>query len=431
MISVDAPLDVIRPEPLPMWLEYWRRDEPARWLCGGYGSGKTTLGVWEAWINATQHHPGYTGIVAAPSFALLYQAWFTEWRKWFGVFSGAWELKRDSKRGDEIQLANGSTILLRSTSVPWSNEGVNAGWLVFDEASREPQHDSYRILRGRLRRGYPGRRRSVTLTGPPSTKAHWTAKEFGVGPGGLFAGHDRVWSSETTAVVRARTRDNPTLEADYEANLRKSPGATTAWCRRFLDAEFGAAEHAVWPQWSSLIHLVDDDSLADRKWRKVVCGVDWGWTHPGVMLVCAETGDGELFVLHEEVHKETIVAKLAPHGRGWCDIAIDLVKKWNVTEFHCDPSQPGNMSVLSLAVRGMARVYPANNSVAEGIRRVGARLERKQLRVSSSCRQLAAEIESYEWKRTLKGEVTEDPVDINDDTCDALRYGESALRRAA
>lgn len=382
--------------------------------------------MWEAWLNATVHHPGYTGIVASPSFALLSQAWLAEWVHWFEPFSGLWELKRNSKDGDRIVLGNGSSILLRSTSVPHSNEGVNAAWLVFDEASRERTHDSYRVLRGRVRRGYPGRRRSIILTGPPSTRTHWTAKEFGTGPcivgNTVFAGNHSYWYSDTTAVIRARTRDNPMLPETYERDLRASPGATESWCRQYLDAEFGQGEGAVWPQFSRDKHVI---GKCPEKFRRVVCGVDWGWTHPGSMIVIGQTGDGMAYVIAERVFREKLVSDSAD---GWVSIARELVRDFGVTEFYCDPSQPGSMSALAKGLLGRARIYDANNDVAEGIRAVGARFERNTLLVSEACPKLIGEIEGYGRKRFRDGSLSEDPQDIDDDACDGLRYAVKALR---
>jgi hypothetical protein len=50
--------------------------QSSRWFCGGYGSGKSMSLVIEALMNAVVHHPGFQGIVAAPTYGLLFRAWF-------------------------------------------------------------------------------------------------------------------------------------------------------------------------------------------------------------------------------------------------------------------------------------------------------------------------------------------------------------------
>ena len=171
-------------KPNPIQVRFAQDPRQFRWLCGGYGTGKTTELVMQAFGNAVFRHPGFTGAVVAPSYALLFQAWFAEWCQW--IPREWWTLRQDSKSGAEITLAlpdgKKSKILLRSTSNPWGNEGTNLAWAIFDEASRERNVQSYRVLASRLRRGYPGRQRDMCLSGPPSTRKHWTAAEFGWGP---------------------------------------------------------------------------------------------------------------------------------------------------------------------------------------------------------------------------------------------------------
>lgn len=416
-----------------------------RWFCAGYGTGKTTVGVIDAFTNAVIHHPGYVGIVAAPTFPLLMQAWFAEWKTW--VPQEWWRLRQDPKYGSMLLVRTPtgptSTILLRSTSNPASNEGVNAAWLVFDEVTREPRKAALDVLHARLRRGYPGRQRSALLTGPPMSRRHWTAIEFGTGPGNGRLGHSRHWCNATHAVVRARTRDNPYLPDGYEAKIRSRPGATAAWCKQFLDAQFGATEGQIFDSFNSDIHVVPAASLAGRKWRHIVVGVDWGYSHPGVMLVVAQDGLENLYVLHEQVHQGKIISD---HPDGWITIGQRLAEQFKPSAFLCDPSQPQAMQSLQRGLRRTykALVYGAENDVAEGIRRVQGMLElresplilpgqsrmRPSLVVSDACQHTIGEFESYSRKKDRLGEPTEAPDKRGDDAMDALRYATMHLTAA-
>ena len=93
-------------------------------------------------------------------------------------------------------------------------------------------------------------------------------------------------------------------------------------------------------------------------------------------------------------------------------------------------------------LRGLARTYPANNDVAEGIRRVSALLEwtverqrngvvagKSALRVSDACPHTLGEFEGYSRRRGRDGSFTEDIDKTNDDAMDALRYGVMELNR--
>lgn len=414
-----------------------------RWYCAGYGSGKTTAAVVEALQAAVVTHPGYVGLVAAPTYKLLFQAWFAEWRQW--VPQALWRLVRGGPLGEHLLVQTGgkpSTILLRSTDNPWSSEGINAAWALFDEATRETDRSAFDVIASRVRRGYPGRQLSIVLTGPPATRRHWSALEFGTGPGLDVPGDGLQWGTRRRAVVRARTRDNPYLPRDYEAALRSRPGASRAWARQWLDAEFGAADGQVYEMFSRDTHVVPAASLAGRQWRRVVAGVDWGWAHPGATVVCGQDGHGDIYVLAEEVHQRRVVAD-ATVADGWGPIWERVTDAHRVQEFACDPSGPGNLTVLSRVVRRLgARAYGAQNDVGEGLRRVTALLERAASRgsgpardpalyVSDACVHTIGEFESYARRKARDGSILEAPAEVGDDAMDALRYAVMALTRGA
>ena len=424
--------------PHPQQVRFHADPRERRWYCAGYGSGKTTASVFEGFANAVIRHPGMVGIVAAPSFPLLFQAWFTEWCQW--IPREWWTLHQDPKAGSELRVrtpdGQTSRILLRSTSNPVSNEGVNAAWLVFDEAPRERDRTAYDILVSRVRRGYPGRQRGVILTGPPMTRRHWTALEYGTGPDATHLGHVRHWTDGVQSVVRCRTRDNPFLPKGYEAQLRSRPGASKQWCDQFLDALFGAAEGQVFPAFSPDVHVIRAATLAARRWRRVGVGVDWGWAHPGVMLTGGQDGLGDIYILREDVHSQKVVADTPA---GWGPVAKDISKRYSPELWACDPSQPGSIENLASwpGVRGL--VYGANNDVQEGLNRVAARLEwavtrpvklgtgRPALYISDDCPYTIAEFQSYARRKERDGSLSEAPEKRGDDAMDALRYLVMAL----
>ena len=354
--------------------------EPFVWACMGYGTGKTTLAVFEALRLATVTHPGYEGIVAAPTFPLLFQSWVTEWKRW-----------------------------------------VPATW--------------YRLAR--VRRGYPGRQRRCLFIGPPMTRSHWTGVMFGAGVDAQHTGDAQSWTDGRRRVVRGRTRDNPYLPAGYEHDLRTRPGASKAWVRQFLDAQMGAVEGAVYETFDRDVHVVPASSLVGRKWREVGAGVDWGWSKLGVFLTVAMDGRGDCYVLAEDAHARKNVDD-TPNG--WLPIMHKRCVGARVRSVHCDPSRPGDIDATGTKLAGIALVYPADNEVAEGLRRVLARLEwaverartaastggelvgRGALYVSDECVVTIAEFEGYQYRRDKDGAYTDQPEKRNDHAMDALRY---------
>lgn len=191
------------------------------------------------------------------------------------------------------------------------------------------------------------------------------------------------------------------------------------------------------------VHVLPAAALAGRQWRRVVVGTDWGWEHPGVMLVVAQDGYGDLFVTREEIHQRLVVAPVEQPGvivapglpGSWCDIARGLVTRHRAEAFACDPSAPGSITTLGKALRARGtRVFGGDNDVTEGLQRVAAALERAAARgtpdkrglpglwVSSDCAGVINEFESYARRRARDGSILEEVEKRGDDAMDALRY---------
>lgn len=419
-------------KPNPRQLAFHQNESPWRWFCGGYGSGKTTTAVVEAFRLAYFTHPGYAGIVAAPTYKLLHQAWFAEWKMW--IPKDCWEKKNTLDLGPHIILDTPygeSIIYMRSTSDPGSNEGINAAWLVFDEASLEKDKRAFEVLSARIRRGYPGRQRSIILTGPPQTKKHWTAVEFGYSTNDKFKGDDLSWSDGTRAVIRAKTADNPYLPPDYERNMRSRPGATKAWCEQWLEAKFGSVEGQIYQAFDKEVHVVPHSKVTTIPFKKVLSGVDWGFTHPGTALTCGLAGE-DIYVINEEIHQGKVVSN---SEEGWGPIFETIMREHKCTDFACDPSAPDKITILQLLCRKYgARAYAANNSVQDGINKITAllenTLERKRtgqlgkpcIFISDKCVHTISEFESYSRKKAKDGSVLDVPEEKGDDAMDGLRY---------
>jgi hypothetical protein len=444
-----APTIVARYAPHARQLAVHSAREPFVWQMAGYGVGKTTALVFEALQLAAVTHPGFEGIVAAPTFPLLFQSWVTEWRRW--IPSTWYRLSRDPLFGPFIGLrtdSGESRIWLRSTVDTKSVEGINAAWLVYDEASRETREDPIRVLLARVRRGYPGRQLRHVFAGPPQTRTHWTAQMFGAGVDTTHRGDAMTWTDGTRRVVRARTRDNPHLPDGYERNMRTRPGATKAWCRQWLDAMIGSVEGQIYETFDRDVHVVTAASLAGRQWRDVVAGVDWGWTNYGTFIVVATDGRGDLYVIAEEVHKQRN-ADDTPSG--WFPLMRTRSRDLRVQRVFCDPSRPGDIDACGRALRKgcAALVYAGDNNVAEGIRRVQSLLEwaverarsktsagadlvgRPAIYISDACPHIIGEFEGYVRRRERDGSFSEQPLKKNDHALDSLRYVAMELANAA
>ncbi len=163
------------------------------------------------------------------------------------------------------------------------------------------------------------------------------------------------------------------------------------------------------------------------QFRRIVIGVDWGYTHPGAMVVVGVTGAGALVVLHEEHHQHMLVAeRTSPQREGWLSVAKRLRAEFSPERFVADPSEPGYILQLRQALNGNPVVENARNEVSEGIRRAQVAMQPRPdgvpgLLVSDRCTALIDELETYSYRATAGG-ISEAPQEVHDDAADALRY---------
>lgn len=195
-----------------------------------------------------------------------------------------------------------------------------------------------------------------------------------------------------------------------------------------------ARKGRVYEAFSRTTHVVPHTRLEqlyrrEGRWafRRILVGVDWGYTHPGAMVVVGVTGAGQLVVLHEEHHQHMLVAeRTSPQREGWLSVAKRLRAEFAPERFVADPSEPGFILQLRQALAGHPVVENARNDVSEGIRRAQVAMALRPdgapgLLVSDRCTALIDELETYSYRATAGG-VSETPQETHDDACDALRY---------
>ena len=197
-----------------------------------------------------------------------------------------------------------------------------------------------------------------------------------------------------------------------------------------------ARKGRIYEEFTRATHVVphatlERDYRGQGRWlfRRIVVGVDWGFTHPGAMVVVGVTGTGTLVVLHVEHHPGLLVAERTDASReGWLSIARRLRDTYRPERFVADPSEPGNIRQLRQALGGTPVVENADNDVAEGLRRTKVAMQNRGLLVSDRCVALIDEIEGYSYRAGADG-LSETPQEVRDDACDALRYAVMAVTR--
>lgn len=201
--------------------------------------------------------------------------------------------------------------------------------------------------------------------------------------------------------------------AEEKANL---PPETFA---REWEANFDAGEGLVY-SFQPDFHIRRPPPL--NAFNSFICGVDWGWTDPAVILLIGIQGHGNDAVAW--VLDELYETQLPDH------VFEAKAKSWGFSQqFFCDPSQPARIRSL----QGVVTAIKAENDVKGGIARVASMLARRQreagpdfarLYVSANCKNTIRELGLYRRKRDPQNAdgFLEAPEDKNNHAMDALRY---------
>ena len=149
-------------------------------------------------------------------------------------------------------------------------------------------------------------------------------------------------------------------------------------------------------------------------------GIDFGFRNPCAITV-GGLKDVRLDII-DEVHLSGMT------GEDLIDRVREFTERYKVRRWWADPADPGAINDLRLA---RLPVYPAprptgpeRSSVKLGIVEVETRLVSGRLRFHGEhCPTCVDQFDQYRWADSREGaEVKEQPVKVNDHTCDSVRY---------
>ncbi|MDD5304937.1 MAG: hypothetical protein PHS14_17710, partial [Elusimicrobia bacterium] len=204
-------------------------------------------------------------------------------------------------------------------------------------------------------------------------------------------------------------KSNKFLPPDYLTMLSNLPD--TAAGRRLGKGEWSAAEGVIW--------VIPDEQVkpsGTSEYKRVKAGVDWGFVHAFACEVIGQSGSGRLSVIREVYAKGALIADIIP-------VLEDIQKEHPGMLFYADPSEP---AYIAQCRQAGIKMVAANNDVDAGLQAVAVAIN-EGMTVDPACQGLLGEIPGYTWAPNKAGGFHERPIEINDDACDALRYGVMAF----
>ncbi len=379
----------------PQQRRFFWSQAPEVLYSGAYRAGKSRIGCEKAYYLA-KRYPGIPIGIFRKTAASLTAS--TERTLLHDVIPRV-EVARHNRTERWYELANGSRIWFFGldpdpiTGLPSKVGSVELGWAFVDEAAECSEMD-WSLVKGRL--SWPGiPYHQITAATNPASPKHWLKVRF-------------TPPTESRQYLHASTFDNPLLPEDYVKDAHAA--ADDYLKQRYIMGEWVGAEGVIW-------HLPDDQvSMGSGSYKRVIAGIDWGFVHAFACEVIGQTGTGHLEVIDELYEKGETIDRII--------IVLGLLQRQHKIEtFYADPSEPAY--ILQCQRAGLP-VEPANNAVGPGIGAVSMAIT-NGMTVSPLCRGLLGELPGYTWAANKMGGFHEKPIDINDDACDALRYGVAAL----
>lgn len=397
-------------------------NDPAmfRAAIAGIGGGKTEVGAFEA-IRHCVRWPGMRGLVIAPTYRMLWRSTrlvLLKVASWWGDALGVKEFKAEARiEFQNVRNAAGdcSSIYFGHAQDPDSLRAVEVGYFWIDEAPLCSQ-EAFRVAMGRIRQ--PGVPHRGWITGTPKGR-NWVYRTFVEEREAWAAKRRKAYGFHTW-----RTHENPLYKAepDFLTALEAEYGTGTDFYRQELEASFVTFAGLVYKDYDAARH---DIAGPTPRFVRVAAGVDWGYRSPGCIVVLAEDGAGNIWLVDEVYERNKIVA--GRPGNDWVSDALELRKRWGVQAFFCDPEDANAIQQFLMA--GLP-AFRANNARMPGVKAVQALLATTRLRVlEGAAPNVVTEFSQYHWRTDRDGNPVEDadPSKEFDHAMDALRYGVMGL----
>lgn len=201
--------------------------------------------------------------------------------------------------------------------------------------------------------------------------------------------------------------DNTFVSDRYRDNIKQSTPSGMFWDRD-IKGLWVAGEGTVYSDFDQDKHYISLRDLDDMPIVDIFYGVDWGYEHPGAIVVMGETAYGDIVLLeeHSKQHEEIDY---------WVDIAKSMQKTYGPGIWYCDSARPEHVARFN---KEGLRSVNADKSILSGIEEVASLIKLGKFKVvKKRVDRFKKEIYMYVWdpKKGL-------PVPEKDDVLDAVRY---------
>jgi len=287
----------------------------------------------------------------------------------------------------EITALNGNKIIFKGLDDPEKIKSITGITSIWVEEATELREEDLEQLNLRLR-GETKHYKQIIITFNPVSAHHWLKKRF------FDKKKDNVYFLKTIY------KDNPFIDEEYKKQLESLAIENPHYYKIYALGEWGNLEGLIYPAYDEIEEM-------PQFFEDEFIGLDFGFNH-AYALIHVKIEKRDLYVDELIYERETTNAKVIekvnrkyPFVKNiqiYADSArSDLISEWRENGFN---------------------VLNANKSVFDGIMAVKS----FNLKITSRSSNVLKELSSYAWKRNKDGVYLDEPVKINDDAMDAIRY---------
>jgi PBSX family phage terminase large subunit len=377
-------------------------DKPLTICATGIQWGKSTVGV--VWLKMLMHmHTNrYDNfIITSPTYKVLSQSTLPV----FNRFNDG--IGKHDKKNECFMIKGGGTVFFRTVSDPDSVVGItNVRGILCDEAGLYSLYAWENIQARASFREAP----TMVVTSPYSL--NWLYRDY---IRKIQSGDE--YTIARTHLCQAASFENPFFpKREYEEKQR------TMESRRFnmvYGGRFDKAQGLVYQNFEQTKHCLDSIPTFPAG-TEFYAGIDWGFSHPFVIVVRAITPHGVHYQVDEFVKTNLMISEKI-------DAAHKLKTKWPIEKFFADPANPDDIAAFN---RAGLRTIGAINDIKPGIEDHWSLIAQDRYYVvKHHNKHTIDEYETYHYPepRDLRSDQSERdsdnlPVDANNHTMDANRY---------
>jgi len=370
-----------------VYAPYWFDECRHLVMMGGAGSGKSYFCADKCimqMISESGHRIGAFRKVARTIkrsvFALL-KSRLSHW--------GLLEFCTINRTDFTFKFINGSEIWCIGLDDQEKLKSIDGLSFVWVEEATEFTDDDLNQINLRIRGETPGYKQIVYSFNPISIMHYLKGKFF-----------DNPPQSSTVKVTTYR--DNEYIDDEYKAELEEMARKSKNFKSVYLDGKWGNLKGLIY---SAFLFDAYPDSFDDE-----CMGLDFGYNHP-MSLTHVGFRDGADAYLDELIYESGMTTNDLVKRMGELKVSKHII-------IYCDAAEPDRIEELKRAGYNVVPAYKGPGSVAAGIDFCQAlRIHSKPDNVN-----INNEAVTYSWRVDKNDNPMDEPVKINDDAMDAMRY---------